>query len=506
MEKLKAISPITGEELGVYSIPSTQEIKESVEKSRTAYKNWKNFTIQQRIKYISKMKDLLIQELDEVVDLICKDNGKAKLEALSSDILMCIDSICYYQKYARKILAREKRRKHIFSFPSKFYIEHMPLGVVAIFSPWNFPLQLALLPTISALIAGNTVILKPSEFTPTIGAYIESLATRVNLPKDVLQVLQGAKRVGQDLIENKPDKIFFTGSVATGKKIMEAASKNLIPLELELGGKDPMIVFSDANFERAVNGAVYGAFCNTGQVCVSVERLYVEKSIYDRFVEAVVERVKKIQVGEGHVDIGAMTSPLQIKIVEEQIDDALEKGAKLLTERKQEENFLHPVVLKDVDHSMKIMQEETFGPVLPIMPFSEEAEVIALANGTDFGLNASIWTKDLKKAKRIAQELITGSCAVNDVIKNMANPDMPFGGEKHSGFGRYHGPEGLYSFSRKKSIMINSGKLLKKEINWFPYTKNMYNVVKNMIHGMYGKGIAKRIKKMISAGIGLLRS
>jgi acyl-CoA reductase-like NAD-dependent aldehyde dehydrogenase len=354
-----------------------------------------------------------------------------------------------------------------------------------------------MVPLVTALAAGNTVILKPSEITPTIGELVHFLCKESGLPEDVVQVVQGGGEVGRRLIKAGPDKIFFTGSVETGKKVMRAASEELIPLALELGGKDPMIVFSDAHFDRAVQGALYGAFSNAGQTCISVERCYVQESIYQRFVEALSREVQKLRVGSGiESDFGPIISPHQIPVIEDQIEDALNKGARVITNGKRQGSFMQPVILVDVDHSMKVMKEETFGPVLPIMPFTSEDGVIRLANDSIYGLGASIWTSDLEKGERVARQLMTGNCAINDVIRNVANPHLPYGGVKKSGIGRYHGPEGLGSFSIQTSIMVNKGKR-KREVNWFPYSRKMYDLVRLMMCLRYQKGLRKKAEKMV---------
>ena len=499
MVEFNAIAPATGNPIAGYQMADAEQITTAMSKARQAFSSWQQTPLSQRLGYLKKMRNLIIADSERIVAILVEATGKAHLEALAGDIFTCVASIKYYEKNAGKILRRQRRSGHLLFPKSKFYVEYAPIGVVAIFSPWNYPLQLAVIPIITALVAGNTVILKPSEVTPSVGALVQELCRQIDLPDGVVQVLQGDKSVGQALIQARPDKIFFTGSAATGKKVMAAAAEQLIPIELELGGKDPMIVFADANFERAVQGAVYGALSNAGQACVSVERLYVHETIHDRFVEAVCHETAKVIVGQGiNADIGCLTNPPQRQIIDSHIDDALDKGAQLATERRVEANFYYPLVVTKVNHSMRIMQEETFGPVLPIMPFSTEAEVIALANDSVYGLNASIWTRDLAKGERVARQLITGNCAINDVIKNIGNPHMPFGGEKQSGFGRYHGPEGLYSFSRQKAVMCNRG-TDKRELNWFPYNHKGYRLVNTLIQVMYSnQSLWRKLKKLVA--------
>lgn len=497
MEKIIITSPITKKVIKEIEPADTEEILEKMKRAKEAFLLWKNKTVKQRLRTMKNLRNIMVESLDRIVEDLAVATGKTDMDILTGDVMTCLETIKYYQKHAKKILAPKRREGGILFLGSKFYVQHHPIGVVAIFSPWNFPLQLSLIPVITALISGNAVMLKPSEVTPTVGDMVKDLCQKAGVPTELVQVIHGAKETGQKLIQAKPDKIFFTGSVAAGKSIMKAASENLIPIELELGGKDPMIVFADANFERAVKGAVYGAFTNAGQVCVSVERLYVERPIYNTFVDAVKEEVKKIKVGFGkEADVGGMISMNQIPIIDAQIQNALDNGANLVSELKKDDRFYYPVILKDVNHTMDIMREETFGPVLPIMPFDKEEEVIELANDSEYGLNSSVWTRNIRKARRVASQINAGSCAVNDVIKNITNPSMPFGGEKHSGFGRYHGPEGLYSFSRQQSLMVHSGRG-KKELNWFPYNTTIYNIVRKMMLMLYADKTLKKVRNLM---------
>ncbi len=494
---LTNINPATQEVIAEYNIASDKEIKDKMSLAKKCFNENKDKKITSRLDYLQKIRAVITSDFSNIVKDIVADTAKVDVEALMTDILPTLDLIKYYEKNAASILKRDKRKTPLFLFNNKSYLEYMPLGVVLIIAPWNFPLQLALVPAITALAAGNTVVIKPSEVTPLVGEIIKEIVKKAQLPEGMLQIVQGGGEVGQKLIAQQPDKIFFTGSVATGKKIMGQAAKNLIPVELELGGKDAMIVCEDCNFERAVEAAVYGAFANTGQLCVSVERLYVAEEIYQKFVEAVVERTKELRVGSGKdSDLGAMTYSGQIDIIKKQLVDAQDKGAKVLTEIKEEGQFFHPVVLTDVSHKMKVMTEESFGPLLPIMPVKDISQAIEYANDSPYGLNASVWSGNQAQAEDIAQQLETGNVYINDVVKNIGNPHLPFGGVKDSGIGRYHGPEGLYSFSNLKSVMINKNKA--KELNWFPYSEKLYDLLAEIIKINYGtESIFKKIKRLV---------
>ena len=498
MGKIKNKSPLNGQQLNTYNQASTEEIETAYQHAKNAFNTWKNKSVQDRSKYLTNIRQVISNDLDNIINTIVQDTGKAEVEALITDILVSLDLIKYYEQQAEEILADKKRSSPGLWLRNKSYVSYQPYGVVAVIGPWNFPVQLTLVPAISALIAGNTVLLKPSEITPEIGALLKKIFNQAGLPSNVIQVLQGGAAVGQKLVDLQPDKIFFTGSVATGKKIMQQAAANLTPIELELGGKDPMIILKDADLERAVEGAVYGAFSNSGQLCVSIERIYVAEEIYDKFVDAVVQRVRNLRVGQGkNVDLGAITYPEQLDIIKEHLTDAQHKGAKLETEWELEDYFLKPIVLTDVTHEMKVMQEETFGPVLTIMPFSSSEEAVSLANDSQYGLNSSVWSTDLEKAQAIAKQLEVGNCYINDVVKNIGNPALPFGGVKQSGIGRYHGPEGLYSFTQPQAIMVSKNQ--QPEINWFPYSEQLYSLVKSLIKINHSQQrLGEKLKSLLS--------
>ncbi|HOB09268.1 MAG: aldehyde dehydrogenase family protein [Limnochordia bacterium] len=458
----------------------------------TGFHTWKQSSFQDRIQYMRKMRSLIVTHLDELIDIICADTGKVPVEAVTADLLTVVDYLKHVEKHGAKALRPKKVPTPLALFGRKSCIEYQPRGVVLVISPWNYPFQLSLVPVIAAVFAGNSVILKPSEVTPKVGAAIKRLIELCEFPPGVVQVALGGKDLGAELVKGGPDYIFFTGSVRTGKIIQQEAAKRLIPTTLELGGKDPMIVCADANLKRAAKGAVWGAFTNMGQVCMSVERLYVERSVYDDFTAALVAEVCKLTQGSGpEHDLGAMTWPGQVEVVREHINDALAHGAKLITGLPPEQwdlsrgLFIPPMVLVDVTSEMKVMQEETFGPVLPVMPFDDIDEAVRLANGTSFGLNASVWSSDLKKARRIARELVSGNVVINDVIISVANPHLPFGGVKESGIGRYHGEVGLQTFCHQRAVVVSRGRR-KSELNWYPYRSKLA-LFKKMVKLLYGR-------------------
>lgn len=461
------------------------------ENAKVACKDWGSLSASDRVKYLKKLRLAIVKNLDELVENISQATGKVPVEAITTEVLTVLDSMVFLEKHAVKMLANQKVPTPIMFLGKRSYIHYQPYGTVLVISPWNFPFQLSLIPALNAAIAGNTVIIKPSEVTPQIGKIIDKLLNEAGFPKHIIQVVQGDHQVGADLVASKPDFIFFTGSVTTGKKIQQEAAQHLIPTILELGGKDPMIVFPDANLPRAVQGALWGGFTNSGQVCMSVERLFVHQSIYPEFVEMLVPEIGQLKPGiDEHGDLGLMTSLQQCKIVQEQVEDALAKGAQMLTGEEpakwdlDQTRFISPIVLAHVTPEMLLWHEETFGPVLSIIPFNTEEEVLKLCNESNFGLSASVWTNNLDFARKFASKLVVGNVMINDVITSIGNPYLPFGGAKSSGIGRYHGSDGLRVFTNQVSVMMDAGKR-KSELNWYPYN-NKYQAFKQLVISYYG--------------------
>ncbi|MFF2530058.1 aldehyde dehydrogenase family protein [Brevibacillus sp. NPDC058079] len=482
-------NPATGELLGSLQEATPEQVEDAMARARLAFPAWSTTTLAERLDYLTRLRHYLVDHGEEIARKISEATGKVTLEAYMTEIFVTVDTIRFYEKHASQMLADQPVPTSIVLWPKKSYIHYKPMGVVAVISPWNYPFQLAIIPVLSALVAGNTVILKPSEVTASTGLLIEEVFSAVSMPDGVVTVLHGGREAGQALVAACPDKIFFTGSVATGKKIMAAASEHLIPVELELGGKDPMIVFEDAHLERAANGAVWGAFTNSGQVCMSVERLFVHEKIYPEFLKLVTEKTKALrQSYPNQAEVGSMTSSQQIGIVHEHVSEALATGATAVTGGlpSTDSMYIAPTILTNVTSDMKIMREETFGPVLPIMTFATEEEAVHLANSSPYGLNASVWSADKTKADRVARQLDSGNVCINDVIISYANPHLPFGGVKQSGIGRYRGPSGLQAFTHSISVIHDPGKR-KREFNWYPYTKDQELTFIGLTNLLYGK-------------------
>lgn len=467
---------------------SSVDVASILASSRRAARAWAAEPIARRTALLKQLRLQIVQNIDLILKTLTEATGKPPGEAMMNEIVPTLEILRYYEKTAARILRREKRPTS-FLFPrSRSYVTYPPRGVVVILGPSNFPFHLSLVPAMTALAAGNSVIVKISEHTPLLANLLTELFREAGFPMDVATVLSGPARLGADLAAAGPDLIFLTGSTETGRRVMAGAAQTLTPVILELGGKDPMIVFADAPFERTVRGAVYGAFANAGQVCVSVDRLLVERSVLDRFTEALVEETRRLKLGsDDDSDVGPLASEVQADRFRAVIEDALSKGAVALTPVDIQGRWAHPVVLTKVTSRMRVWKEEIFGPLVSLIPFETEAEAVALANDSPFGLNASIWTRDLAKAERVAAQLVTGNCAVNEVLKNIGNPSLPFGGTKASGIGVYHGPEGLRAFSRPMSVMVNRGRW-KREPNWFPYAPKNILQFKLMVNVLYGAG------------------
>lgn len=478
-------SPLNGEELATLELTSESQLKEIMAKSRKIQKIWAGISLKERIHFMHSLRKYLVEEGEMLSRRLAKITGKPVFEAYASEIMPTIDLLHYYEKNAMQVLADKKIASSVYMPLKKNYIRRRPLGIVLVISPWNYPFQLSMNPIMGALISGNAVVLKPAAETMLVGKMIEEIFEVVNFPKDLVQVVYAQKDsgFGAKLIEERPDKIFFTGSTKTGHAVLRQAAEHMIPVDLELGGKDAMIVFKDANLERAAAAAVWGAFTNSGQVCLSVERLYVEESVYEKFISLLKAKIGEIWQGtEPYADLGCMVSKEQTEIVKEHLQEAKEKGAEVYAKGEMPEDslFIPPMLLMKVNHEMKVMREETFGPLLPVMIFQTEEEAVTLANDSIYGLGASIFTEDLDKGERVAAKIEAGNIHINDVMVSVANPKLPFGGLKGSGMGRTHAKEGLLGFTQSVSVVVDTG-IKMKEVHWFPYSKNKMLLVQKMV-------------------------
>lgn len=491
---IETFDPRTGTLLGVVPEFSASEVHATVARARSVASAWSALSYQKRTAHLLTVRDRLLDRAEELVEIICAETGKQRIEAVTTELMAVCETISWYAKNGGEVLATKRVPAGMMAH-KKAWKSYSPVGVVGVISPWNYPFTLSMTPLLTALFAGNPVVLKPSEVTPTVGLAIGELFKDDEWP-DLVQIVTGGGVTGEALVKSGVDKIAFTGSAKTGRRVMAAAAENLTPVLLELGGKDPMIVCADADLERAARGAVWGAFQNSGQTCMSVERVYVDESVATEFTDLVLELTSQVRQNASGGDIGSMTFEPQLRIVEGHIADAVELGAKVLLGGRRIERdglWFEPTVLGDVDHSMKVMTDETFGPVLPIARFSDIEEALRLANDSEYGLNSSVWTSDLDAGAAVAERLQAGNVCVNDCIVSYAITGLPFGGVKSSGIGRVHGPEGLLEFSQVKSVMSSRFEFA-REAWWFPIPKGMNNAAIRALRLKYGTSRSTKLK------------
>lgn len=490
------INPATGEQFGEVAMAASEEITLAHKEMRQAFKIWRKKPISERVRILRQFQETLIDSMDEITEVINKDAGKSRQDGLI-EITMTVDRMHQYYKKSPKWLGRHRVPRGLYKF-KKYYAEPHPYGVVAIIGPWNYPFDLTVTPMCSALLAGNTVILKPSEVTPAVGLLVARLVNRVPELAPFVRVLHGDGAVGAAIVDSRPDLIFLTGSTGTGQKIARATADTLTPFVFELGGKDPMIVFDSANVAAAAKWGAWGAFYNTGQTCMGIERVYVQAGIYDEYVTAVLEEARKFKIGystrtDNPYNMGPLTFERQVKLITDHMDDAVAKGAKVLRGGKLDGLFMEPTVMVDVDHSMKVMREETFGPIMPIMKFEDEAEAIFLANDSNYGLSAAVWSGDMRQAKRVAHRLDVGSVNVNDAISHYPVSMLPFGGVKMSGNARTHGKDEVLQFTQIRSYAIG-GPPLPFDIATIMRSPNHYRLGKAITRFFFGVTPRQRIE------------
>jgi acyl-CoA reductase-like NAD-dependent aldehyde dehydrogenase len=476
-KEIVSFNPATGEEVGRVPLASAKDVAEAVNRARSTQPAWAKQSYRERGKLVMQARRIVLEEMEEIALLVSRETGKPVAEAISMELAPTLDLMQFFARRTKHLLRAEKINIGQYGLMGRTSrIVYKPLGVVGIISPWNFPWAIPLGEVVMALMAGNAVVLKPSELTPLTALKIADVFKRAGLADGLLQVVTGDGTTGAALTEAGVDKIMFTGSVATGKRVAQSAAARLIPVVLELGGKDPMIVLEDAEVETAASAAVWGAFSNSGQACASVERCYVHEAIAQQFIESVVEKTRALRQDVGtteDTDIGSMSSERQLSIVDEHVVDAVKRGASVLTGGQRASQlrgaFYEPTVVTGVDHTMTIMLEETFGPVLPVMTFKTEGEAIRLANDSVFGLTASVWTKDARRGRRIAEALEAGTVMVNEVLYTHGIAQTPWGGMKQSGLGRTHGRLGLLELVVAQHVHVNRIARL-HDFWWFNYT------------------------------------
>jgi len=501
-ETIQSFAPATGQLIGEAAVQSPDDVKRAVERARRAQQAWGALPIEERAARMLRFRDALIDREEELTDLLAKECGKPRQEALGHEVLVVASLITYFAKHAAEVLATQEISLDFLKHRRAFVL-YQPKGVVGVIAPWNFPFNLPFRDAVIALFAGNAVVIKPSEVTPLIALRAKEIWDQAGLPNDLLQIVPGYGPTGAALIDAGIDLCVFTGAVATGKRVAAACGERLIPCVMELGGKAPLIACADADLERTARAAVFGGFCNSGQVCISVERVYAHREIHDALLSRIVQLTSELRQGDpmaSTVDIGAMIFPKQIDIVEAHVADALAKGAKLEIGGKRPVGpgqFFQPTVLSGCTQEMTVMREEIFGPIVPIMRVESEEEAVRLANDSRLGLNAYVFTKDREHGKRLAARVEAGSVLVNDVITNGGMAETPFGGIKDSGFGRVMGKDSLREFCNLKHVGVDR-MTPPSEPLWFPYTDRGLSILRKATRAIFGGGgVLKKLSALL---------
>jgi acyl-CoA reductase-like NAD-dependent aldehyde dehydrogenase len=493
----------TNEIIGYSPLHTEDDLKRMVIAARQAQKDWAALPVRVRVRCIIKIRDYLVNNMDELSEIISRDNGKTRSDALASEIVPAIMAVNYYCRQAEKFLKdRSLSSSHPMLINKRAKIVRVPWGVIAIIAPWNYPFAIPFSEVIMALLAGNAVILKTATQTQLVGLALKKCIESAVLPPGVFNFINLPGSIAGDMIlENKVDKLFFTGSVPVGQYLMKKAAGTLTPVSLELGGNDPMLVCEDADIYRAVMGAVWAGFSNAGQSCGGVERVYVHEAVYEPFMRLLKQKVESLRVGFGmdmDNDMGAMTTPNQVKTVKAHLEDALAQGAVLFAQSRVPEdnswhNFLPAMVLTNVNHDMLIMREETFGPVIAVMKVKDMEEAIRLANDSDLGLSASVWSKNNIKAEKIARKIQAGAVNINDHLMSHGQAETPWGGFKKSSIGRTHGDLGFEEMTQPQVIIKDILPGVKKDLWWPPNSQPVYDGIRGMMVFCYGRGIRHRL-------------
>ncbi|MFI9387070.1 aldehyde dehydrogenase family protein [Kutzneria sp. NPDC052558] len=499
-ELLDVRNPADGRVVGRVPNEGPKVVADAVTALRAAQTAWEALGPKGRGVWLGKLRDWLLDNESRLTDVLQSETVKPRAEAALEVPFIC-DVINYYARNAPAFLADEKvRASGPMSLPKRLRTVYRPYPVVGVITPWNFPLAMPGLDIVPALLAGAAVALKPSEVTPLSAVELATGWAEIGAPP-VLRVLTGAGATGAAVVDTV-DYIQFTGSTRTGRQVARAAADRLVPCGLELGGKDPAIVLADADLEHAAAGVAWGGLFNAGQVCFSVERVYVEAPVYDQFVArltAVVESLRQGADGRGYrVDVGALANQAQRDIVERHVTEAVQAGARVLTGGKPTGagTFFEPTVLVDVDHSMSCVREETFGPTIPVIKVADEDEAVRLANDTEYGLSASVWTRDRARGERIARRLDVGAVNINDALFNLFALTLPHGGWKSSGIGaRLGGARGIRKYTRMQAITAPRGPELQEQILWYPYRPGRGRVVSRMLRAMVARDLRRRFRR-----------
>jgi acyl-CoA reductase-like NAD-dependent aldehyde dehydrogenase len=488
-------NPATGEIVATVPDLGADAVAAMAARARAAQPGWEAYGFDGRGRVLLRAQKWLMDNADQVIATIVSETGKTFEDASLAEISYAGNAFGFWAKQAEEYLADERVKSgQLLVKGKKLILRYRPLGLIGVIGPWNYPLTNSFGDCIPALMAGNSVILKPSEITPLTSLLLAEGLRECGLPENVLQIATGRGETGAALV-GEVDMVMFTGSTRTGRKVAEEAARRLIPASLELGGKDPMIILSDADLERAANFATYYSMQNAGQTCISIERVYVEEPVYDEFVAKVADKVRALRVGKpegpGSVEVGAITFPPQMETIKDHVADAIDKGARVLAGGQEipgPGRFFEPTVLVDVDHTMKCMTEETFGPTLPIMKVRDADEAVRLANNSHYGLGSSVFTRDTARGEAIARRLDAGAANVNDAMINYTVLELPMGGAKASGLGSRHGAGGIRKYTSQQAIVVTPRLALKREPHMYPYKSRNSRLLAGVFKFLYGRG------------------
>ncbi len=501
VDTVPSINPASGEVIERFERTSAALLPQIVARARAAQSAWSQLSIEKRCEQLRILRERMMVSRNVLADAVVAESGKPRVEALFADIFVALDTAEYFSKNAARLLRPERVPHHSTAAKAKSgQLVYDPVGIIGIISSWNYPLAIPLSQIIPAVAAGDAVVCKTSDFTPHCGALIEKLFSDASFPKDLVTVVQGGGEIGQALIDAAPDKVMFTGSVATGRRVAEACAKRLIPSVLELGGKDAMLVLADADLNVASSAAVWSSYTNCGQVCLSVERLFVEQAVADEFIALCVEKTKKLRLGPGSdpsTDVGPLIRPQHVQRMRDLIQDAVARGAKVLCGGNARPdlgpNFFEPTVIIGIDSTMKLFQEETFGPILAMQTVRDAEEAVTRANDSPFALAASVWTSNAARGQAIAKRLRAGAVMVNDAISYFGIAEAPHGGCGASGWGRTHGKAGLLEMVQMK--YIDSDRLPRREKPWwYRYGADLERAADDFLRFEFGRGFAAKLR------------
>ena len=501
MTEIKIHSPATGELLGSVPVSTVDEVANAATLARSAQVEWGQRSLAERCDVLRQVKNVIIERADELSELLCQEQGKPRVEAMVHEVFNLVELIRYFTSQAERILSPEPIPLHLFKHRSS-YLHWQPRGLIGVIGPWNFPFIICNGPVVVALLAGNAVMVKPSEFTPMIQDLAKDIFVQGGIPEDLIQVVHGFGDVGSAVIDNV-DMLEFTGSVATGRKVAAQCGERLIPCVTELGGKAPALVLEDANIERTANALTWGGFANCGQVCASVERVLVHRAVLPQLLDKLTPKVAALTPGNAAADpsiqIGPLNNGRQRDIVQALVTDAVEKGAKVLVGGRAIEGpgyFFAPTILVDVTTEMDIANRETFGPVLPIMVFDDEEAMIEEANRSHLGLLAYVFSRHSDRAKQIAERIEAGTVMINDVLATHGMPETPWAGVKASGVGQTHGDDSLRHMCQQRHVNYDRLQFWRSELFWFPYRPGLYNLIKRFMGAVLGTGIRNRFRSL----------